>query len=153
MEFIKKMKKIQFTVIVTVLLFLACSCMTPAVQAPAAQDPLVLMEIAPLPRAVVAAQQAVTEYEPVYAVYRIIEVTEVNGVQKFFLVRFGADRAGIEVGVTGEIGEDASFQRIIGNYKIVELLGNFFSCEITELAYRIGTNAHARVVIGEKVKE
>jgi hypothetical protein len=111
------------------------------------------MEVAPLPRAVVAANQSVTEYEPVYAVYRIIEVTEVNGVQKFFLVRFGADRTGIEIGVTGEIGEDSSFQRIIGNYKIVELLGNFFRCEVTELAYRMGANAHARVVIGEKVKE
>lgn len=145
MESVKKMKIIRYAVITVWALFFACSCKT--------SDALILMEVAPLPRAVVAANQSVTEYEPVYAVYRIIEVTEVNGVQKFFLVRFGADRTGIEIGVTGEIGEDSSFQRIIGNYKIVELLGNFFRCEVTELAYRMGANAHARVVIGEKVKE
>jgi hypothetical protein len=146
MESVKKIKKIRYAVIASALLFLAYSCGT-------SQDLLVLTEVAPLPKAVVAAKQTVTEFEPVYAVYRIVEVTEVNGVQKFFLVRFGADKTGIEKGVTGEIGEDSTFQRIIGNYKIVELLGNFFRCEITELAYRIGTNAHMRVVIGEKVKE
>jgi hypothetical protein len=147
MESVKKIEKILYTIIVSALFFLACSCKTPQAA------PLVLTEVAPLPRAVVAAKQIVTEFEPVYAVYRIVEVTEVNGVQKFFLVRFGTDKKGIEVGVLGEIGEDAAFQRIIGNYKIVELLGNFFRCEITELAYRIGSNAHVRVVIGEKVKE
>jgi hypothetical protein len=146
MESVKKIKIIQYAVIAAGIFFLVCSCKTPA-------DTLALMEVAPLPRAVIAAQQAVTEYEPVYAAYRIVEVTEVNGVQRFFLVRFGADRTGVEVGVAGEIGEDASFQRVIGNYRIVEFLGNFFRCEITELAYRIGTNAHIRVVIGEKVKE
>jgi hypothetical protein len=146
MESVKKIKRTRHAAIAAALVFLACSCKTP-------QDALVLTEAAPLPKAVVAAKQTVTEFEPVYAVYRIVEVTEVNGVQKFFLVRFGTDRTGIEAGVTGEIGEDSTFQRIIGNYKIVELLGNFFRCEITELAYRIGTNAHARVVIGEKVKE
>jgi len=146
MESVKKMRIILNIVITAGMIFLVCSCKT------APNDTLAIMEVAPLPRAVVAAKN-VAEYEPVYAVYRIIEVTEVNGVQKFFLVRFGADKTGIEIGVTGEIGEDAAFQRIIGNYKIIELLGDFFRCEITELAYRIGTNAHARVVIGEKIKE
>jgi len=146
MESFKKIEKILYAVTVVVLFFPVFSCKT-------SKDSLALLELAPLPKAVVAANQTVKEYEPVYAVYRIVEVTEVNGVQKFFLVRFAADRTGIEKGVTGEIGEDATFQHIIGNYKIVELLGNFFKCEITELAYRIGTNAHARVVIGEKVKE
>jgi len=145
MESVKKIKRIKNVVTISALLILICSCKT--------KDTLVLQEIAPLPKAVVAANQTVKEFEPVYAVFRIVEVTEVNGVQKFFLVRFPTDRTGIEKGVTGEIGEDASFQRIIGDFKIVELLGNFFRCEITELAYRIGTNAQARVVIGEKVKE
>jgi len=147
MESVKKIKVILFAVIAFGIVFLACSCKT------APNNSLVIMEIAPLPKAVVAAQKNIAEYEPVYAVYRIIEVTEVNGVQKFFLVRFGADKTGIEKGIAGEIGEDAAFPRIIGTFKIIELLGDFFRCEITELAYRIGPNAHARVVIGEKVKE
>jgi hypothetical protein len=115
------------------------------------QDPLVLQEITPLPRSVVITRAV--EYEPVYATYRIIEVSEVNGVQKYFLVRMGADKTGVSIGVTGDIAEDTAFQKIIGNYKIIEVYSDFFRCEIVELAYRIGANAYMRVQTGEKVKE
>jgi hypothetical protein len=154
MEIIYKMKKISFILFALLYFCLICSCKSPPPPPIAiVHDPLVLQEVAPLPKAVVVARQAVTEYEPVYATLRIIEVSEVNGVQRYFLVRMGADKTGITVGVTGDIGEDTTFQRIIGNYKIIELSGDFFRCEITELSYRIGTNAHVRVQTGEKVKE
>ncbi|MDR2096178.1 MAG: hypothetical protein LBP76_11795 [Treponema sp.] len=119
---------------------------------PEIEDPLILQEIAPLPRTMVANKPAV-EYEPVYANYRIIEVSEVNGVQRFFLVRLGSDKTGIQTGVTGDISEDAAFQNIIGNYKIIEVFNDFIRCEIVELSYRIGSTAYMRVQTGEKIKE
>jgi hypothetical protein len=146
MESDKQMIKIKRINITLLLLFLFFSCKTPIIH-----DPLVLQEISPLPRSIV--RQAVTAYEPVYSILRIIEVSEVNGVQKYFLVRLGADKTGVSVGVTGDIGEDSTFQRIIGSYTIIEMHGDFFRCEITELAYRIGANAHVRIKIGEKAKE
>ncbi|MDR0320582.1 MAG: hypothetical protein LBI28_03695 [Treponema sp.] len=144
MESIKQMIRIRSIIIISAFLLMIFSCKT-------SNDQLVLQEITPIPRSV--ARQVVTEYEPVYSTLRIIEVSEVNGVQKYFLVRLGTDRTGISVGVTGEIGEDATFQRVIGSFKIIELHSGFFRCEVTELAYRIGANAHARVQIGEKVKD
>jgi hypothetical protein len=155
METVYKMKKTGLILSAQLCFYLICSCISPPPPPTVVvvHDPLVLQEVAPLPRAVVAARQAITEYEPIYATLRIIEVSEVNGVQKYFLVRMGADKTGITVGVTGDIGEDTTFQRIIGNYKIIELSGDFFRCEITELSYRIGTNAHVRVQTGEKIKE
>jgi len=145
MEPVKKIKKIIYWIIIPLFYVFGCKAPPPAI------DPLVLQEISPIPRSV-KTNQVVTEYEPVYSILRIVEVSEVNGVQKFFLVRIGTNRTGIEVGVTGDIGEDASFQKIIGNYKIIELQGDFFRCEIVELAYRIGRNAYIRVKIGEQVK-
>ena len=145
MEPAAKIKK-HYAAVALAAFFLFCSCGS------LPPDTLVLQEIAPIPRSVIAAQQPVTEYEPVYSNFRIIEVSEVNGVQRFFMVRLGAERTGIQVGVTGEVGEDATFQRVIGSFKIIELLGDFSRCEITELTHRIGTNAYARVQTGEKVK-
>ena len=145
MEPAAKIKK-HYAAVALAVSFLFCSCksMPP--------DALVLQEIAPIPQAVIAARRVATELEPVYANFRIIEVSEVNGVQRFFMVRMGAERTGIQVGVTGEVGEDAAFQRVIGSFKIIELIGDFFRCEITELTHRIGTNAYARVQTGEKAK-
>ena len=119
-------------------------------------DPLILQEIAPLPRAVVvalAAPEIIIEREPIFANFRIIEVSEVNGVQRYFMVRMGADRAGITVGGGGEIAEDEAFQRVIGNYRIAAVYGDFFRGEITGLTHRIGANAFARIQTGEIVRE
>jgi len=148
MEFVKKVRRFLYVFSPLILVF---ACKSPPPPEPV-QDPLVLQEIAPLPRTMVA-RQAVAEYEPVYALFRIIEVSEVNGVQKYFLVRIGADKTGIAVGVTGDIGEDQTFKRIIGNYKVIELHDNFFRCEIVELEYRIGSAAYVRIKTGEKIKE
>ena len=159
MEFIKKMNK-KGLALAAVPLAALSACKSPPPPPPAepvivVQDPLALQEIAPLPRAAAAAkqQQAVLEFEPVYASFRIIEVSEINGVQKYFLVKAGADKTGISVGASGEVAEDAGFQKIIGNYKIVEVDGDFFRGEIVELTHRIGPGAYARVKTGEQVKD
>ncbi|MDR1933058.1 MAG: hypothetical protein LBQ57_09605 [Spirochaetales bacterium] len=120
-------------------------------QAAIVQDPLVLAEIAPLPRSVVV--KPVLEYEPVYSVMRIIEVSEVNGVQKFFLARAGADRTNLAEGGGGEISDDEEFKKIIGNYKIIEVFGDFFRCEVRQLDYKIGQNAFVRIKTGERIKK
>ncbi len=143
MESFGKIKQILH-VFAVLLFFIVCSCKTPSI------PPLVLQEIAPLP--VIARPVVVTEYEPIYSIMRIIEVSEVNGVQRFFIVRSGADRTNIARDAVGEIAMDATFQQIIGSYKIIELQGDFFRCEITELTHRIGTNAHIRLQVGEKEK-
>ena len=139
--------KIRFIILSgTAVLLLLTGCKTVQII-----DPLVLQEIAPLPRTVVI--KPVVEYEPVYAVMKIVEVSEENGVQKYFLVRLGADKTGVAVGITGDIAEDIEFQKIIGSYKIIEMYGNFFRGQIDSLSYKIGTTAYVRVKIGEQVKE
>ena len=115
------------------------------------QDPLVLEEIAPLPRAVVV--KPVLEYEPVYSLMRVIEVSEVDGVQKFFLARAGEDRTNIVEGKEGEIADDEDFKKTIGTYTIVEVYGDIFRCEVRRLDYRIGRNAHIRMQTGERLKK
>ena len=130
------LEKIIFTALFA-FLFFACESLPPLV---IIQDPLVIEEIAPLPRAVIV--KPPTEYEPVYTVLRIVEVSEVNGIQKFFLVRMGTD-----------IGDDAEFKKIIGTYKIIEVYGDFFRCEVDRLDYKIGSSAHIRIKIGEKIKQ
>ena len=123
----------------------SCSSVDPKANA------LALLEIAPLPRAVVV--KPVIEYEPVYSVLKIIEVSEVNGVQKYFLTKFGADKTGVSVGVTGDIAEDPEFTKIIGTYKIIEVYKDFFKSQIDMLSYKIGAVAYIRIKTGEKVKE
>jgi hypothetical protein len=146
MEFVKKIRALCLALAVVGIVCAACSSSPPVIQ-----DPLVLTEITPLPRQVVA-QEPTPEYEPVYTVYRIVEVSEVSGVQRNFLVRLGADRTGITVGATGDIAEDSGFQKIIGTYRITEVYSDFFRCGIQELAYRIGSAAFIRVQTGEKIK-
>lgn len=126
-------------------LFPSCGTVDPNANA------LTLQEIAPLPRAVVV--KPVIEYEPVYTVLKIVEVSEVNGVQKYFLTKFGADKTGISVGVAGDIAEDPEFAKVIGTYKIIEVYKDFFKSQIDMLSYKIGTTAYVRVKTGEKVKE
>ena len=113
-------------------------------------DPLVLEEISPFPRAIVV--RPVVEYEPVYSLMRIVEVSEVGGVQKFFLARAGADRTNIIEGKGGEIADEEDFKKIIGTYTIVEVYGDIFRCEVLRLDYRIGRNAHIRMKTGERLK-
>jgi hypothetical protein len=149
--------KIKVTIFIIVLLVLlssttfSCKSEVPPLEPIIIiEDPLVLQELNPLPRAIVPVY--VQEYEPIYTAFRIIEVSEVDGVQQYFLVRFGMDRTGIEIGVTEKIAEDDKFENIIGKYKIIEIFGDFFRCQIEELDYKIGDTAFIRVKTGEKLK-
>ncbi len=117
------------------------------------EEPLVLAEIKPLPREVVVQTVAAVIYEPIYNIFRIIETTEENGVQKYFLVRMGADKTNITVGAAGDISASEAFTEIIGTYKIIEIYGDFFRCQITNLTHRIGTTAFIRLQVGEQVKQ
>lgn len=134
-----------------VIAFLAVGLMSSCGTVDPNANALTLQEIAPLPRAVVI--KPVIEYEPVYTVLKIVEVSEVNGVQKYFLTKFGADKTGISVGVTGDIAEDPEFTKLIGTYKIIEVYKDFFKSQVDMLSYKIGTTAYVRVKTGEKVKE
>ena len=154
MEFIKKIARPKTGRIVLFLVIglSAASCKGDPEPIIIVQDPLSIQEIAPLPKEVVAAKK-VEVFEPVYSVYRIVEVSEVNGVQKFFLVRMGANKTGVAIGVTESIASDAEFQKIIGKFKIIEISGDFFRCQIEELDYKIGANGYIRIKTGEKLKE
>jgi hypothetical protein len=116
------------------------------------REPLVLVEIKPRPREVIVAPQA-SALEPVYNIFKIVETTEVNGVQKYVLVRPGNDKTNIAVGTTGDISSAEAFTELIGTYKIIEVFANFFRCEIVSLNRRIGSTAFIRVRIGEKQKD
>lgn len=140
--------KYIYTLLACVTIFVSCQTLAPLV---IVQDPLALQEIAPLPRALVRAEKE-EEFEPIYAVFRIVEVSEVNGVQRYFLARIGNNRTGIRVGVSDSIAEDPEFKKIIGKYKIIEIFGDFFRCEIEELDYKIGDTAYLRVKTGQQVK-
>ncbi len=128
--------------------FYSCKSAEPVV---IIQDPLVLQDIAPLPKTIVP--KKVVEYEPVYNIFKIIEVAEVNGVQKTFIARIGNDRTGIASGVTGDISEDQEFSKQIGTFKITEVTKDFFNAQIEMLSYKIGKNGYVRIKIGEKVRE
>lgn len=141
------MRKVSNSFLLSVIVLAISSCSSP----PEIDNSLVLLELEPLPRTVVVKQRV--EFEPIYSVLKIIEVSEVNGVQKFFLVKIGSDRTGIAVGTTGEIAEDQEFSKVIGIFKITEVYGDFFKCRVEELTYKIGLNAFVRYKIGEKVKE
>ncbi len=152
------MKKQLFLLMIIIVSILSCESEPPPPPPPPPppkpiiiiEDPLVLQNLNPLPRAVVPVY--VEEFEPIYTAFRIIEVSEVDGVQRYFLARIGADRTGIEIGVTENITEDAELQKVIGKYRIVDIFGEFFQCEIQELDYKIGDTAYIRVKTGERLK-
>jgi hypothetical protein len=53
----------------------------------------------------------------------------------------------------GEIADDEEFKKVIGNFKIVEVYGDFFRCEAQRLDYKISENAYIRIKTGERVKQ
>jgi hypothetical protein len=76
----------------------------------------------------------------------------VNGVQRYVLARIGTDKTNIKIDTTGDIALNESFAEVIGNYRIVEIYGTFFRCEIVSLNRRIGASAFIRIQIGEQPK-
>lgn len=143
-------KKINSSALIFLSLVLFFSCKSKPEPVIVIKDPLVLTEIAPLPKTAVV--KAEVEYEPVYQVLKVIEVSEENGVQKYMMVKIGEDKTGIVTGTKGDIAEDPEFAKIIGSYKIAEVYKDFFMASIEVLTYKIGTSAYIRIKIGEKIK-
>ena len=60
-----------------------------------------LLEIKPLPKEVVI--QKKVEYEPIFSIMKILEISEVNGIQKYIITKLDADSDEINIDVLGEI--------------------------------------------------
>lgn len=135
MEFVRK-------IMLAALPLIFCSCKTIL--------PASLAEIKPLPREVVVEKK--TEYEPVYAVMKVLEVSEENGVQKYLLAKMDGDVKEITVGVYGEIAADTSFEPVLGTFKVLGIQGGFIRCSIETLTHKIPSNSFVRIQIGQKAK-
>lgn len=138
------MKKVISLLIFLLFLF---SCKSP----PIIIDLLVLDDIMPLPRAAVI--RKVEIFEPIYSVHKISEVTEENGVQKYFLARIGDERVNVKFGMTNDISDTVTFEQIVGTYTIIDVYQDFFRAKIDTLTYKLGADAHVRIKIGERLKE
>lgn len=142
MEFVRKI------VFLLICLFLFSGCISTPM-APV-NDPLVLVEITPLPKDIQVKKEVL--YEPVYGIMRILEISQENGVQTEVMAKKGDITAGLEKGVTGEIAEDPSFGEIIGTFKITSVMNGFVTGKIETVTKKIPSNAYMRVVIGQKIK-
>lgn len=130
-------------IILVFLSFLIISCVS--------STPLAMLEIKPLPREVVIEHQA--EYEPIYATMKVLEISEENGVQKYLFAKVEGEVSEITAGVVGEISGDLSFDKILGNFKVISRNGNFIRCSIETLTHKVPANSYIRIQIGKKKKE
>ena len=129
-------RKIIFGLII--ILFISCK----------STSIVVLQEIKPLPKEVVV--QKKLEYEPIYSSMKILEVSEVNGIQKFILAKLDSSAINIEIDLIGEISLDSSFSEIIGTFKVTSKSGGFLKGTIITTTHRIPTNSYLRVQIGQQ---
>ena len=112
---------------------------------------LTLAEIKPLPKEVVIEKKL--EYEPIYTNLKILEVSEVNGIQKYIIAKNDTESGVLEVGMIGEIAIDNNFSEIIGTGKISSLRSGFLECEIENTTHKVPINSYIRFQIGKKAKE
>lgn len=113
--------------------------------------PVALLEVIPLPREVMIEEDS--EYEPVFSVMKILEISEVNGVQKYVIAKVEADGKDIENSAMGEIAADLSFENPLGIIKVISRTGDFLRCSIESSTHKIPNNSYIRIQIGEKEKE
>lgn len=142
MEFIRKIIFL-LTVFTIPLIFLACNTVK--------KVSVSLLEIKPLPREVVIEKK--TEYDPVYSVMKIVEVSEENGIQKYLYAKLEKDSPEVVSGKLGEISSNTSFEEILGTFKIVSKSRGFVRGNIESLTHKIPSNSYVRVQIGQKAKE
>ena len=136
MEFARK-------IILFVFPFACLSCTT--------MGSISLLEVKPLPREVVI--EVPVEYEPIYAILKIREVSEENGVQKYIFAKLDKDIPEVKAGSLGEISADVSFGEVIGTFKVISKSGGFVNCLIENLTHRIHANSYIRIQTGQKAKE
>lgn len=136
MEFARK-------IILSILPFAFFSCTS--------MGSVALIEVKPMPREVVI--EVPVEYEPIYAILKIREVSEENGVQKYIFAKLDKDVPEIKAGSLGEISADVSFGEVIGTIKVISKSGGFINCSIENLTHRIPANSYIRIQTGQKAKE
>lgn len=110
-----------------------------------------LSEVKPLKDEVVV--ETKVEYESIYAILKVLEVSEENGVQKYLFAKIDKDSKEISVGVLGEISADTTFSSVIGTIKIISKTGGFARCSIESLNCKIPPNSFVRIEVGKKAKE
>lgn len=136
MEFTRK-------IMLAILPVLCLSCKT--------VGPIAMMEIKPLPKEVVI--ETPVEYDSVYAILKIREVSEENGVQKYLYAKMDSDVPEIMAGGMGEISVEATFSEVIGTFKVITKDGGFVRGSIESLTHKVPANSFIRIQIGQKAKE
>ena len=123
MELIRK-------IALAILPILCLSCKT-------TMGPIAMQEIKPLPREVVIATPI--EYDPIYAVLKIREVAEENGVQKYLYAKLdGTAKGGIAVAIHSELGIPVKY---IGVGETIEDLQKFDSNEFVNALFDVKDQA------------
>ena len=110
-----------------------------------------LLEIKPLPKEVVI--QKKVEYEPILSIMKILEISEVNGIQKNIITKLDADSDEINIEAMGEIAATNSFDEVLGTVKVVSKTGEFLKCSIENSTHKIPANSYIRIQIGQKTRE
>ena len=110
-----------------------------------------LLEIKPLPKEVVI--QKKVEYEPIFSIMKILEISEVNGIQKYIITKLDADSDEINIEAMGEIAATNSFDEVLGTVKVVSKTGEFLKCSIENSTHKIPANSYIRIQIGQKERE
>lgn len=110
-----------------------------------------LLEIKPLPKEVVI--QKKVEYEPIFSIMKILEISEVNGIQKYIITKLDADSDEINIEAMGEIAATNSFDEVLGTVKVVSKTGEFLKCSIENSTHKIPANSYIRIQIGQKTRE
>ena len=136
MEFIGKIT----VFLLSIMLFLCTSTTSVA-----------LLEIKPLPKEVVI--QKKVEYEPIFSIMKILEISEVNGIQKYIITKLDADSDEINIEAMGEIAATNSFDEVLGTVKVVSKTGEFLKCSIENSTHKIPANSYIRIQIGQKARE
>lgn len=113
--------------------------------------PVTLLEIKPLPREVVI--QKKLEYEPIFSIMKVLEISEVNGVQKYIIAKLDTDVEEIKIESMGEIAGNNSFDEILGTIKVISKTGGFLKCSIETSTHKIPINSYIRIQIGQKARE
>lgn len=135
---------------ITLILILICTgCVSSPLETQ--EDPLVLLELTPLPKTVKKQEKVI--YEPIYGIMRVLEISTENGVQTQLMAKKGDVKEGLDKGVVGDIAEDSSFGEIIGTFKIVSVANGFVTGKIESVTKKIPNNAYIRVITGQKIKE
>lgn len=81
---------------------------------------------------------------------KIVQITDVNGVQKFIYLLFGKPSKKLKPGAIGDIFADASLKQKIGKCKLLESEQGFYKAIVTDLYYRMsGTSMVQFDITGE----